>query len=102
MSASNRRGLQSLRRALAAPGKRRPKRAQSSKAAQLPLSRANCPAYLAKRAQRVGQLARGAAVFLVVRLAGGTGSHCWRMFGGDGAALSLASSHARKGTESAA
>ena len=36
-SASNLHGLQSLRRALAAPGKRRPQGAQSSEAAQLPL-----------------------------------------------------------------
>ena len=36
----------------------------------------------------------GAVVFLVVLLAAGAGSHCWRLFGGDGAALPLASSHA--------
>ena len=70
MSASNRRGLQSLRPALAAPGKLRPQGAQSSEAAQLPFSRAKCPAYLAKRVQRVEQM-HGARFFFFLVGCGG-------------------------------
>ena len=70
MSASNRRGLQSLRRALAVPGKLRPQGAQSSEAAQLPFSRAKCPAYLAKRVQRVEQM-HGARFFFFLVGCGG-------------------------------
>ena len=56
---------------LAAPGKRRPKRAQSSKAAQLPLSRATGPTASPQVCPARRNVKRGAAVLLVKLLAVG-------------------------------